>query len=145
MRPTAYRQPVTRRDLECLLGRTIDLDAVSRPRTAGLGDAIVLDVPLPYRGAGLTGRRGPSAAPTGPAAIPPRLTGTLAEMANTSAHVTARIHAMTSHDDEAVPPTPHANCRKRGPGSAERATLCERISSRESFPPDRGGFNPLMD
>lgn len=44
MRPTAYRQPVTRRDLERLLGRTIDADAVSRPRTAGLADAVVLDV-----------------------------------------------------------------------------------------------------
>ena len=148
----AYHQPVTRRDLERLLGRTVDADAVGRLRAAGLvrpgprsprpgapltfvttdafldqfGLESLADLPdlddLRAMGLADTGVLDgtPAGAPASPepvgrAPLPPvrrqprpsppavDLTGPLAELAATSARVTARLQGLRSDDDEADP------------------------------------------
>ncbi len=147
----AYHQPLTRRDLERLLGRTVDADAVGRLRAAGLvgpgprsprpgapltfvttdafldhfGLESLADLPdlddLRTMGLADTGVLDgtPAGAPASPEALeraplapaqrPPRaiptttdLTGPLAEVAATSARVTARLQDLKPDDDEAA-------------------------------------------
>lgn len=148
----AYHQPLTRRDLERLLGRTVDADAIGRLRAAGLvgpgprsprpgapltfvttdafldrfGLESLADLPdlddLRAMGLADTGVLDgtPAGAPASPEAVGRAplpsarrraqpsapaldLAGPLAEVAATSARVTARLNALSPEDDEAVP------------------------------------------